>query len=156
MGGGGGGLSPARAVRGVEDFIVKYGEVEGEPQANGVCWRQLAHGDITGGFVRDQTVLRRFLPVVPCGKLRQVPVVVTLPTGREREREGKEGRGSRRQGRQRKGQRQNNRLQIIQTLSRLHIGQELPLLGHTTAYWLKWFRISNQSLHLLSITDVSN
>ena len=88
------GLSPACAVRGVEDFIVKYGEVEGEPQANGVCWRQLAHGDITGGFVRDQTVLRRFLPVVPCGKLRQVPVVVTLPTGRERERErGRKGEG---------------------------------------------------------------
>lgn len=55
--------------------------------------RQLAHGDIASSFVCDQTVLCRFLPVVPSGKLGKVPVVVTLPTGRERERRERKGAG---------------------------------------------------------------
>lgn len=92
-------ILPACAVRRVEDFIVKYREVEGQSQANRVRGRQLAHGNITSGFVCDQTVLRCFLPVVPSGKLCQVPVVVTLPTRSDQERrEGRE-RG-RRQGRE--------------------------------------------------------
>ena len=40
--------------------------------------RQLGHGDVWSCFVGDQGVLRRLLPVVTRGELRQVSVVVSL------------------------------------------------------------------------------
>lgn len=73
---------PACTVRGIENFIIKYGEVECQSQADGVSRGELNHGDVARGFVGYQTVLRRLLPVVARGELCQVPVVVSLPEER--------------------------------------------------------------------------
>lgn len=73
---------PACAVGGIEDFIIKYGEVERQSQADGVCRWEFDHGDVACSFVRNQAVLCRLLSVVARGKLCQVPVVVSLPEER--------------------------------------------------------------------------
>lgn len=43
---------------------------------DGVCRRQLCHGDVAGSFVGHQGILRSFFPVVASRKLSQVPVEV--------------------------------------------------------------------------------
>lgn len=73
----------ASAVWRVEDFIIENGEVKGQSQANGVRWREFGQGYVASSFVRDQTVLCCLLPVVACGELCQVPVVISLPEQRE-------------------------------------------------------------------------
>lgn len=73
---------PASTVWRVEDFIIENRKVKGQSQTNWVRWREFDHGDVTSSFVRYQTVLCRLLPVVARGKLRQVPVVISLPEQR--------------------------------------------------------------------------
>lgn len=70
----------AGAVGGVEDLVVEDGEVERQPQPDGVGGGQLRHGDVARRLVRHQAVLRRLLAVVARGKLGQVAVVVALPS----------------------------------------------------------------------------
>lgn len=51
-----------------------------------MCRWQFDHGDVASSFVGDQTVLRSLLPVVPGGKLSEIPVIITFPEGRARRR----------------------------------------------------------------------
>lgn len=70
---------PACTVGRIEDFIVEYGEVQSETQTNGVCRLKVCHCNITSSFISNQTVFCSLLPVVSCGKLGKIPVVVALP-----------------------------------------------------------------------------
>lgn len=79
--------SPASTVWRVEDFIIENWKVKGQSQTNGVRWREFDHSDVASSFVCYQTVLCRLLPVVACGELCQVPVVISLPEQREQQRQ---------------------------------------------------------------------
>jgi len=70
----------ARSVRRVQDLVVEHREVERKTKPDRMSCRQLGVGRITRSLVRHQTVLRSLLAVVTRSKLRQVPVIVTLPT----------------------------------------------------------------------------
>jgi len=77
---------PARAVGRVEDFIVEYGEVKSQTQTNRVCRLKVCHCNITSSFVSNQTVFCSLLPVISCGKLSKIPVVITLPEASKEEK----------------------------------------------------------------------
>lgn len=76
---------PASTVWRVEDFIIENWKIKGQSQTNGVRWREFNHGNVASSFVRYQTVLCCLLPVIACGKLCQVPVVISLPEQREQQ-----------------------------------------------------------------------
>lgn len=44
-----------------------------------MCWWEFCHCNITSSFVSHQAVLCSLLPVISCGKLSQIPMVVPLP-----------------------------------------------------------------------------
>ena len=68
----------ASLVGGVEDFVVEYGEVERQAQADGVRGRQLVVGDGGRVAVRVKRVGGGGLSAVAGLELGQVSVVVAL------------------------------------------------------------------------------
>ena len=70
---------PASAVRRVENLVVEHGEVECQPESDGVRGCQLGHCDVRRSLVRDQAVLRSFLAIVASCEFCLVAMVVSLP-----------------------------------------------------------------------------
>jgi hypothetical protein len=60
-------------------FIIEYREVEGKSKTARVCWRQFSDSNIGGGLVSIEGLVGRVFPLVACGKLSQVAVVITHP-----------------------------------------------------------------------------
>lgn len=68
----------ASLIRGVQDFVVEDGEVEGESETNGVGRGKVSGGDLGGSLVGLQRVVGSTLAAVANGELGKVAVVVTL------------------------------------------------------------------------------
>lgn len=52
-----------------------------------MCWWEFCHCNITSSLVSHQAVLCSLLPVISCGKLSQIPMVVPLPESKNRTNE---------------------------------------------------------------------
>lgn len=66
-------------IRGVEDFIVEDGEVEGETETDGVGGCEFRLSNVRGGLVGVMGVTGGFLSLVAKGEFSKVSVVVSLP-----------------------------------------------------------------------------
>lgn len=62
----------------VEDLVVKHREVEGEAQSDGMGGGQLCCG-VARGLIRHQTRFSSLFPIVTCGELRLISVIITFP-----------------------------------------------------------------------------
>jgi len=69
----------ARLIRRVQDFIVEYGKVESETEADWVSWCKISLGNLGGILVSLQRFVCRLLALLANGELSKVTVVVTLP-----------------------------------------------------------------------------
>ena len=69
----------ACSVRGVQNFVVEDGEVEGQTKADGVCWWEFCDGNIRGRLVGNEGVFSSCLAFSARGELSQISVVVSLP-----------------------------------------------------------------------------
>lgn len=66
-------------IRGVQDFIIKHGEVEGQSEADRMGWGKVSLRDFGCVLVGLQRFIGGFLALVTEGELSQVAVVITLP-----------------------------------------------------------------------------
>jgi hypothetical protein len=49
----------ARAIGTIQNLIIKYREIEGEPKTDRVCWGQFGDGNIGGGLVSIEGLVGR-------------------------------------------------------------------------------------------------
>lgn len=69
----------ASLIGGVQDLIVKDGEVEGKTQADGVSRGKLSLSNLSSGLVGFERLVGGVLAAVANSELGKVTVVVTLP-----------------------------------------------------------------------------
>lgn len=69
----------ASLIRGVQDLVVKDGEVKGETKTDRVSGRQLSLGNLGSSFVGFERLVCGLLASVTDSKLGQITVVVSLP-----------------------------------------------------------------------------
>lgn len=63
----------------VQDLVVKYGEIEGEAQADWVSRCQLGNGNFRRGGVGLKGLVGGFLATFTGGELGQVAVIIAFP-----------------------------------------------------------------------------
>lgn len=83
----------ARPLRRVENLEVKHGEVESEPEADGVRGGHVLMSQRRGALVGLQSLVRRVRTRVALLELREVPVVVPLHLVVEHLKAGSRGSG---------------------------------------------------------------
>lgn len=72
----------ASLVGGVEDLVVKDGEVEGQAEADGVGRRKIGRSNIGRSLVSLERLVGRGFALVSKSELGEVAVVVSLPVRR--------------------------------------------------------------------------
>lgn len=66
-------------IRGVQDFVVKYGEIQGQSETDGVGWGKVSLRDFSCVLVGLQGLIGGLLALVTESELGQVTMVIALP-----------------------------------------------------------------------------
>ena len=66
-------------IRGVQNLVVEYREVQRKTEADWVGWCEVGLGNFCGSLVGLEGLVGRLLTLVPNGKLSEIAVIITLP-----------------------------------------------------------------------------